>query len=86
MPRAHKLQVNVGADHIVKLPSDVPEGPAEVIVIPTVGKVPSGTVAQARRAAMGRYQGQSFHIAPDFDAPLPSDVLDLFDGGAGSSE
>ena len=31
--RVVKLQVHVGKDHIVKLPSEFPEGPAEVIAI-----------------------------------------------------
>jgi len=30
---AIKMHVQVGADHTVKLPSEVPEGPAEVIVL-----------------------------------------------------
>lgn len=33
MKRALKLNVHVGKDHIVKLPSEFPEGPAEVIII-----------------------------------------------------
>jgi hypothetical protein len=42
MQRALKLQVHVGKDHIVRLPSEFPEGPAEVMII-TVGKsVPAG--------------------------------------------
>jgi hypothetical protein len=83
MERARKLQVTVGADHVVKLPSDVPEGPAEVIVIPHAGRPAPGSVSAARRAAMGRYQGQRFFIADDFDAPIPSDVLEQFEGEPG---
>jgi hypothetical protein len=79
MQRAHKLQVNIGADHIVKLPSDVPEGPAEMIVIPRAASVPQEQAA-ARLAAMGRYQGEAFFIADDFDAPLPTELLSLFEG------
>jgi hypothetical protein len=33
MHRALKINVNVGKDHIIKLPSEFPEGPAEVIII-----------------------------------------------------
>jgi hypothetical protein len=83
MQRAHKLQVTVGADHVVKLPSDVPEGPAEVIVIPSAARATHESATAARRAAMGRYHGQHFVIADDFDAPLPSDVVEQFEGEPG---
>ena len=33
MQSAVKLMVEVGVDHIVKLPDDVPVGPAEIIVL-----------------------------------------------------
>jgi hypothetical protein len=33
MQSAVKLTVEVGVDHIVKLPEDVPVGPAEIIVL-----------------------------------------------------
>jgi hypothetical protein len=32
MAHALKLQVHVGKDHLVRLPSDFPEGPAEIVV------------------------------------------------------
>lgn len=34
MARALKLHVHVGKDHLVKLPSDFPEGLAEIVVTP----------------------------------------------------
>jgi hypothetical protein len=37
---AIKLHVEVGADHMVKLPAEIPVGPAEVIVL--VDERPSG--------------------------------------------
>jgi hypothetical protein len=33
MKNALKINVNVGADHVVKLPDEVPVGPAEIIVL-----------------------------------------------------
>jgi hypothetical protein len=33
MQSAVKLTVEVGVDHVVKLPDDVPVGPAEIIVL-----------------------------------------------------
>ena len=33
MQRVIKLHVHVGKDHLVRLPSEFPEGPAEAIVI-----------------------------------------------------
>jgi hypothetical protein len=42
MQRAIKLQVHVGKDHIVRLPSEFPEGPAEVIIITAAKAVPAG--------------------------------------------
>ena len=79
MQRAIKLHVNVGKDHVVRLPSEFPEGPAEVIVIAT-GRA-------AAPPAPGRGQGMDahrppgeFHIADDFDAPLPAEIQRYFDG------
>lgn len=42
MERAIKLRVTVGKDHVVKLPSDFPEGPAEVIIITAGKSAPAG--------------------------------------------
>ncbi|HEX7480186.1 MAG TPA: hypothetical protein VF331_20470 [Polyangiales bacterium] len=75
--------MTVGADHVVKLPSELPEGPAEVIVIPNAGRAVPGSASAARRAAMGRYHGQRFFIADNFDAPLPSDIAEQFESEPG---
>ncbi|HEX7479478.1 MAG TPA: hypothetical protein VF331_16865 [Polyangiales bacterium] len=64
----------------MKLPSEFPEGPAEVIVI---AALPTTLDARsARRAAIGRYEGKGIHLAEDFNAPLPDEVLDGFEGAA----
>lgn len=75
-PGAVRVRAHVSADHLVRLPSEIPEGPVELIVIPQ----PNPT-AEARRAAFGRYDGSGFTVPDDFDAPLPDDVLALFEGG-----
>ena len=76
MQRALKIQVTVGKDHIIRLPSEVPEGPAELIVIP-------GTQAQPVSAFALRGLGMDagrFVVPDDFDAPLPPDIQSGFEG------
>lgn len=82
MQRAIKVQVVVGKDHVVKLPSDFPEGPAEIVAL-----VPghergdsSDDIGSARRAALGRFRNLGFKLPDDFDAPLPPEVQGYFDG------
>jgi hypothetical protein len=56
----------------ISLPEDIPTGPAEVIVL-----------ADSRRYAGPRPSGIDAGkgwIAEDFDAPLPEDLLALFEG------
>ena len=80
MARALKLQVTVGHDHVVKLPSEFPEGPAELVI-----------VSAARSAAPNRGQGSDAErcnrgeitIAADFDEPLPPHIQSSFEGGEG---
>ena len=75
-PGAIKIQVHVSADHLVRLPSEIPEGPAELIVIPQ-----AAATGEARRAAFGRYDSAGLTVPDGFDAPLSDDVLALFEGG-----
>jgi hypothetical protein len=58
----------------LRLPEDLPEGPAEVIVLVTAAQID-------RRAALGMDRGK-VHIADDFDAPLPEDCQRGFEGEA----
>lgn len=76
-----KLHVQVTGDRMIRLPSEIPVGPAELIVIPSAEPVAS----TARRAAFGRYDASGVQVPDDFDAPLPDDVLALFDGGTASA-
>jgi len=73
---AVKVQVHVTADHLVRLPSEIPEGPAELIVITST----AATLEYARRAAFGRYDHAGLVVPDDFDAPLPNETLALFEG------
>ena len=76
-----KVRVQVTSDHVVRLPSEVPVGPAELIVIPGEDSAPT----DARRAAFGRYDASGLRVPDDFNAPLPDDMLALFEGGSASS-
>ena len=55
----------------------------EEIIIARAGKPVARLAPLARRAPrrLGRMKGRIW-IAPDFDAPLPGDLLDLYNGEA----
>lgn len=69
---AIRVRVEVKADHTIRLPDEVPVGPAEVIVLPRSG----GT----RKGAIGIDAGKGFSVPDDINAPLPSDIQAAFDG------
>jgi len=48
--------------------------------IPVARLVPVSAPASGRRRGQGAY-GDTIKIADDFDAPLPDEILDAFDGG-----
>ncbi|MGK4001442.1 hypothetical protein WMF31_02370 [Sorangium sp. So ce1036] len=75
--QAAKVAIVIPADRRVQLqlPADLPEGPAEVIVLVTSQKA----APIDRRAALGMDRGK-VQIADDFDAPLPEDMQRAFDG------
>jgi len=76
--QAAKIAIIIPADHRVHLrvPAELPEGPAEVIVLVT----PKQNAAPPdRRAALGMDRG-TVQIADDFDAPLPDDLQRAFEG------
>jgi hypothetical protein len=76
--QAAKIAIVIPADHRVelRLPAELPEGPAEVIVLITAQQKPAPL---DRRAALGMDRGK-VQIADDFDAPLPEDLQRAFDG------
>ncbi|WP_437764093.1 hypothetical protein WMF27_37415 [Sorangium sp. So ce281] len=76
--QAAKIPIVIPADRRVELlvPADLPEGPAEVIVLITA---PQKAAPRDKRAALGMDRG-TVQIADDFDAPLPEDLQRAFDG------
>ena len=76
MKSAVKIDTMIPENHRVEieLPADLPAGPAEIIVL--AGREKSG-----RRAPrpLGIDAGKGW-VADDFDAPLPDDLLELFEG------
>ncbi|KYF50312.1 hypothetical protein BE08_25940 [Sorangium cellulosum] len=76
--QAAKIPIVIPADRRVELqvPADLPEGPAEVIVLITA---PQKAAPRDKRAALGMDRGTA-QIADDFDAPLPEDLQRAFDG------
>lgn len=76
--QAAKIAIVIPSSHRVDLwlPPDLPEGPAEVIVL--IASRQKATTPD-RRAALGMDRGV-VKIADDFDAPLPEDLQRAFDG------
>ncbi|WP_437624231.1 hypothetical protein [Sorangium sp. So ce1151] len=76
--QAAKIAIVIPADRRVELelPADLPEGPAEVIVLITSQHE---AAPRDRRAALGMDRGK-VQVADDFDAPLPEDLQRAFDG------
>ncbi|HEX6898392.1 MAG TPA: type II toxin-antitoxin system prevent-host-death family antitoxin [Thermoanaerobaculia bacterium] len=58
----------------IELPEDLPLGPAEIIVLAG----PERSIQRELRP-IGIDVGKG-RIAEDFDAPLPDEILDLFEG------
>ena len=76
------MEVNVYAakTHLSRLIDRVNAG--EEVVITRHGRPVARLIAagQARPRVPGLLAGQGYWIADDFDAPLPDDLLDLFEG------
>lgn len=76
MKSAVKIDIMIPESHRVEidLPADLPTGPAEVIVLAErEAPVSRGLRPIGIDVGKGR-------IADDFDAPLPEDLLELFEG------
>lgn len=71
------MRVTVGADHIVRLPSEVPPGDAEIIVL--VPEQPSPSARAERERLFGILRDKVV-VSDDFDSPLPDDLLDEIEG------
>lgn len=76
--QAAKISIVIPSDRRVdlQLPPDLPEGPAEVIVLISPRQKPA---TPDKRAALGMDRGK-VKIAADFDGPLPDDLQRAFDG------
>jgi hypothetical protein len=76
MKSAVKIEIVIPESRRIEidLPGDLPTGPAEVIVL-------AGYERPVQRGLrpMGMDVGKG-RIADDFDAPLPEDLLELFEG------
>jgi hypothetical protein len=48
MQRAIRLDVTIGADHVIRVPEDVPVGPAEVIILLGAAAARADRLARAR--------------------------------------
>ena len=75
MQRAVKLRVDVTVDHVIRLPADVPVGPAEVIVLVD----PPGAQPGARRP-VGIDATAGLTVPDDFDDPLPEEIQKAWEG------
>lgn len=78
---AVRLHVHITKDRTVRLPEDLPEGDAEVIVL-YESRAPAeerARKAALRKAALGADAGR-LTMSDDFDAPLPPDVQRFFEG------
>ncbi len=90
MTQARKLTIHIPQDRIIHLPDDVPEGPAEVIVlypdannVASAPKVPgpeAGVAPLDERPGEGMFEG----LVPTDDetmfGPLPREIQRYFDG------
>lgn len=75
--QAAKLNVVIPEDRRLelRLPEEMPPGPAEVIVLVP----PNAPAGVDRRAALGMDRGK-VRIAEDFDGPLPAEIQRAFEG------
>jgi hypothetical protein len=76
MESAVKLKVMIPANRRIELalPLDLPIGPAEVIVLTS-----GGEHGEKRLRPIGIDAGRGW-VADDFDAPLPEDLQQFFEG------
>ena len=75
-----RVNIHEAKTHLSRLAEEVAAG--EEIIVAKAGKpmmkmVPLSNVTQSR--VIGMLKGK-IHIAKNFDAPLPNDVLDAFEG------
>lgn len=78
----HRMKVNIYAakTHLSRLIDQANAG--EEVVITRHGRPVARIVPAEQRTPrkLGLLEGQGFWMSDDFDAPLPDDLLDLFEG------
>ncbi len=75
------VNIHEAKTHLSKLVEEVAEG--EELIIAKAGK-PMAKLVPARKVRRRRRLGSMagvFEVPDDFDAPLPDDVIDAFEGG-----
>ncbi len=82
MTQARKFRATITSDRTLRVPDDAPTGP---VLVTIESSLPEGdTVAQPEMAAKPRPGEGSWRglvtVADDFDAPLPDDILNDFEG------
>lgn len=82
MTGAIKFKSIVRSDHTIRLPSEVPEGPVEIVVLVESQDEnrQQAERAEKRKRAMGSATG-TFTVPDDFDDALPPEILRQFEGG-----
>ena len=81
-PVMRMVNIHEAKTHLSKLVEEVAEG--EELIIAKAGKpmaklVPVGKVRKRRKLGS---MASRFEVPDDFDAPLPDDILDAFEGGS----
>jgi prevent-host-death family protein len=77
-----EVDIYAAKTHLSRLIDKVNAG--EEVVITRHGRAVARLVSvqAAKPRRLGLLEGQGYWIADDFDAPLPDDLLDLFEGKA----
>jgi hypothetical protein len=69
------MRVTITKEHVIKVPPEVPEGLAEVVVT-----LPEASPAASGRRPVGIDAASGITVPEDFDSPLPEDLQRLFEG------
>lgn len=76
---AVEFLAEIGEDHTIRVPGEVPVGRARVIVLVEQGVSRNESMAAERRKLIEKYRGQ-IAVLDDFNNPLPAELQRYFDG------